>query len=160
MSHVNHTAKWQIFSTCRVAHCWGKQLRTTLMMEKYTEYFCVFVCCLLFTVLSFIYIPVHFLLSFSLILSPVQIMKVGRQHGCWHTAMPAVSISGRLVSTNHSLFSGPTGGAWGWHVLWRRWDIWRRTWGMAMPGVVVRWLLSSKNVSKCQQHDPPMIWCI
>lgn len=104
--------------------------------------------CLLFTVLSLLYIPVHFWLSFCVILSPVKIWKFVVTNGRWLEVTPAVSNIGPLVSTNHSLFSGPTGGAWGWHVFWRRWDIWRRTWGMAMPGVVVRWLLSYKKCIK------------
>lgn len=98
MNHINHTAKWQIFSKWRVGRCWGKYLRTTLNGKIYWIFF-VRLFVLLFAVhciVLFIYSS-PFLLSFCLTLSPVKRMKVCSQHGCWLEVMPAASISGPLV---------------------------------------------------------------
>lgn len=102
------------------------------------------VCCLVLTVLSFIY-SVHFYCHFNTLKS--YIMTVHQPLLAWGQTNSFHQWT--IGSPSYSLFSGPTGGAWGWHVFWRRWDIWRRRWGMDMPGVVVRWLLSFKNASKC-----------
>lgn len=133
---------------------WFAARETTLTGKIYWIFLCVFVCYSLYCpVCKYIYIFQSILYSFCVILSPVKIMKV--------TMAVDLRSYQQLLSLDFwfqritFLFSGPTGGAWGWHVLWRRWDIWRRTWGMAMPGVVVRWMLSSKKIY--QQHDSPVI---
>lgn len=78
---------------------------------KYPKYCCVFLCCWLFTLLSFYICLSQFILcSFCVIHYCKQSwLMVNKIVGL--RSYQQVSYNGRRVSTNHFLFSGPTAGA-------------------------------------------------